>query len=58
MKIIEYVYLYPKMLREEQKNSRIVFVSERTGENYETYYVNIINIEDDYKEVSEINHKL
>ena len=26
----------------------ICFVSERTGENYETYYVNITNIEEDY----------
>jgi hypothetical protein len=55
--IIEYVYLYPKDVERGAKN-RFFFVSERTGENYETYYVNIANIEDDYKRVSEINHKL
>ncbi len=57
MTIIEYVYLYPKDVERGAKN-RFFFVSERTGENYETYYVNIANIEDDYKRVSEINHKL
>ena len=32
-------------------------MSERTGDNDETYYVNTTNIEDDYIEVAEINHK-
>ena len=51
------MHLYPKTLREVQKID-FYFVSERTGENYETYYVNITNIDDDYIEVSEIKHKL